>query len=143
LSEVLIQHCNQHRKNYANTNDVQQVLPTILERGEIYFAQMWLLAASPLERLLLSFMAQDTDEGHGKIFSLPDLQEALFNVDHPYEYEQVRFALQHLQQEELIEEQGNEGRLFFLPIGLIRAWINLYKAFERVAGEEAAPQKID
>ncbi len=138
LSEILIQHCNQQHKNYANTNDVNIVLDTVLARGKYYFSQMWSLAASPIERFLLSLMAQDTDEGQGKIFSLADIQEAFLSSDLTYKHAQVRLALQRLKQEELIEERDDEGRLYIIPIGLIRAWLNQHKPFERVADEEEA-----
>ncbi|HEY7415310.1 MAG TPA: AAA family ATPase, partial [Ktedonobacteraceae bacterium] len=136
LSEALIYNCNQRRKNYANTNDVNIALDTALERGQNFFGLMWGLTSSPIERLLLSLMAQeDIDERQVKTFSLADLREAFDDLGLLYKSEQVQSALLHLKQEELIEEDS-DGHLFTVPAGLMRAWLRQCKAPERVVREE-------
>lgn len=143
FSEILILHCNQNRKGYVTSNDVNAVLETVLERNQNNFGWVWDLAATPNARLLLSFMAQDANgEERGSNFSLSDLKKMFLGRDIPFKNDQIQKALKHLIREEIVEEL-NDGRLYTIPVGLTRAWLRENRPPEYVIPEEALKMASD
>jgi WD40 repeat protein len=59
---ALVNHCNDHRQNYATINDVNDAVKDIIINGEANFAYVW-QQADPDERLLLCSMAHTLHAG--------------------------------------------------------------------------------
>jgi outer membrane protein assembly factor BamB/AAA+ ATPase superfamily predicted ATPase len=128
LCEELIRFCNKSHKNYANANDVNKIIETVLERGDNYFGMIWNLATTLEERLVFAFLAR---EEQSKIFSLADLKRAFSDANYPYNAESVRQALNHLKEEEIIEGD-NDGQLFSIPIDLTCRWLRQHTTVDRI-----------
>lgn len=137
LCEEIVRHCNQRRQRYANTNDVDALIASVLEKGTIYFNSIWTMAKTPLERILLLLLARDQarDKYESQTFSLADLKEDFSNWDLPYNVKAIRRALQHLKQEEVIDEENNKHD-YSIQIGLLRIWLQNELQLERVIEDE-------
>ncbi|WP_161977980.1 HEAT repeat domain-containing protein [Dictyobacter kobayashii] len=134
ISEILIGHCNKHKRSYVTINDVNAVLDTILEEQAGCVNWIWNQTASPLEHILLSILAQEKGE-EGRIFSLSDISAEFDAQGINYEQEKVLSALHHLAVEDIVEERFN-GTQFRIPIGLVKEWLRKMKPPERVIREE-------
>jgi AAA+ ATPase superfamily predicted ATPase len=140
LSEALITYCNTEHKSYVTINDINNVLDTVLEEQSGSIKWIWNQSTSPLERLLLSILAQDEGE-EGRIFTHSDLYQEFERLGIPYEQEKVTAALQDLVREDIIEERLN-GMQHRIPIGLVKEWLRKEKPPARVIRDEFPDSEI-
>lgn len=134
LSEMLIAYCNKHQKSYVTVNDVNTVLEIVLEEQTGTINWIWNQSSSPLQRFLLSVLAQDKGDER-RAFTFTDLYTEFDAQAVPYEQEKVIAALQELVREDIVEESHNGAR-FRLPVGLVKEWLRKTKPPERVVQDE-------
>lgn len=134
LSEKLIQHCNAIRKAYATIGEVNAALHLVLEEQASSIRWIWQDLSSPTEKLLLSLLAQEK-QAEGRIFTLNDIRRDFDTYGVLYEPRTVIEALSKLKRGELIEERA-DGLQYYIPVGLIKAWLCKEKPPERVIREE-------
>jgi hypothetical protein len=134
MSEKLIQHCNTIRKSYVTIGEVNMALRLVLEEQESSMRWIWQDLSSPIERLVLSLLAQKRG-AEGKIFALNDIQRDFDTYGVPYPRQAVIEALRKLKRADIVDEQF-DGVQYSIPVGLIKAWLQKEKPPERVIREE-------
>ena len=135
LCWVLVNHCNEHQRNYATIHDVNQALEDILEAGEAHFAFVW-QEASPRERVLLAVLARMLGPGQ-EFAGLSEIEEALKATRIDWTRAALTQDLNELCKRDVLEKQGGENLRYGFQLELVRMWIERYKSLEEaVAGVE-------
>lgn len=134
MSEKLIQHCNAIKKSYVTISEVNTALHLVLEEQASSIRWIWPDLSSPIEKLVLSLLAQEKG-AEGRIFALNDLRREFDAYGVPYPHKAVIEALSKLKRGDFIAEQF-DGVQYYIPVGLIKAWLRKEKPPERVLREE-------
>jgi hypothetical protein len=134
MSEKLIAHCNAIKKAYITVGEVNAAVNQVLNEQASSFRWIWQDLASPIEKLVLSLLAQEKGQ-EGRVFSLNDLRRDFDACGVQYVHEHVIEALHKLTRGDLLEE-AFDGAQYRIPIGMIKAWLRKEKPPERVVREE-------
>ncbi len=134
MSEKLIRHCNTIQKSYVTIGEVNAALDQVLEGQESSIHWIWQDLSSPIEKLALSLLAQER-EAEGRVFALNDIRRAFDEYGVPYEQKDVREALNKLKRGDFVAEKF-DGSQYYIPVGLLKAWLRKEKPPERVVREE-------
>jgi len=141
LCRVLVDHCNERRKNYATVNDVNLVLNEVLRSGTSHFGWLWDKIEEPARQRLLQVIAEETKD-EGRQLSLDDIRNLYRRYHFPYNHAEVLVALKALLAEEVVEasesihqERSFDDAFYRVPIGLLRQWLKREKPLVAMQSE--------
>ena len=138
----LVLHCNRKQKNYVTINDVNLVLRSVLETGNIHFNWLWddKLTTQTQQLLLLVIAQGGRDES--RALTLDDIIALYDQYDLSYNKDELICDLETLLDEDVIEatnlEQGDsttEKARYVLPVGLLRQWLRKTKSLSALLDE--------
>jgi outer membrane protein assembly factor BamB/AAA+ ATPase superfamily predicted ATPase len=133
ICRSVVDYCNAVQKGYVTINDVNTVLDTVMETGEVHFQWIW-EQTDQQERLVLAILAQEGgDDRH--LLSLGDIEEVYVSHGLPYDHKKVLQALLGLREKDIIESSSNNTR-FRVLLGLSQRWLREAKSLRRVMLEE-------
>jgi hypothetical protein len=134
MSEKLIQHCNAIQRSYVTVGEVNAALNLVLLEHDTSIRWIWQDLASPLEKLILSLLAQEQGQEE-LVFSLNDIYHSFDVHSIAYEHRELTEALSKLVKGSFVEESF-DGVQYRILVGLIKAWLRKEKPPARVIREE-------
>ncbi len=133
VCSALVDHCNTVEKSYVTINDVNTVLPDVMETGEGHFKWIW-DQADQQERIVLSILAQAGGD-ESSLLSLHDIEQVYHDHGLPFNHVEVLQALQRLTGKDIVK-CSVDNTCFRIFLGLLQKWLRDAKALRRVMLEE-------
>jgi outer membrane protein assembly factor BamB len=140
ICRSLIDHCNDQRKAYVTINDVNTVLPEVMQTCESHFDWLW-RELTREEQIILSLIVEEGKD-EGRALSLVEIEEGYRYHRIPFKRERLQVCLASLIDADIIEKvsEGVRGHLlddirYRIHVGLIQGWLYKNKPLELIAGE--------
>jgi hypothetical protein len=122
ICRVLVDYCNEKRKANATINDINIIIPTIMQTMQYHFEWIW-DQCSPEIRVALSAFAEGGQE-EGLPLSIDDVREIYRRYRIPDEPYLIRRSFQALIEEDIIATSSYaEEEHFWILSGLMRRWL--------------------
>lgn len=119
---ALVNHCNEHRRNYATINDVNDALVAMLTTGEAYFAYIW-QQATPAEQLVIAGLAHAAgDDG----WTVPD--DVVRRLQERVPRATIIGTADHLVIQQVLEATTEGALRYRFRLEVLRLWIQQSKS---------------
>ncbi|MEM7247566.1 MAG: ATP-binding protein [Acidobacteriota bacterium] len=131
----LVNHANlRNTHGWLSPEDLQSVLPEVLEAGEGHFLHEWRSLESQSERCALAAIAENDDTGLRwfETAEVTSLVQPVHQRSFPAEDEVLQEALEQLHRADLLEAD-EARRSWRVRIDLMRHWIRRNRSLERAA----------